>query len=428
MKRRHFLKQGTIGSAALYSSIHIPGFTQEKKIKVGVIGVGWYGMVITKAAFKVGGIEVLAISDVDSEHLNKSADDIEKLQGNRPSTYKAYEELLDHKGLEVIFIGTQPHWHALQFIAACKKGYDIYCEKPLAYDVYEGLAMVKAAEEAGNIVQIGFQRRQSKAFARTKEMIQEGAAGNIHQIAAQIHYNPILEDNTIQAPPASLDWETWCGPAPKLPYSPSIGHIAWRLEKEYGNGHFVDWGIHHIDIIRHIMDLDMPESFYTTGGLEVLKGKITTPDTLNARMNFNSIPLNWQHRLWGSGDLNTQFNNGIFFYGEKGTIFASDRKIVIMPAGKEQEQEVIEVPGSDMAMEHMADFLNAVKQKDENLISCPIEDAFKSTATVQLAMISYNSNSIIKWDQESHSIVNNPEASKLLAREYRGKYIRPSLS
>ena len=426
MKRRHFLKQGTIGSAALYSSIHIPGFSQEKKIKVGVIGVGWYGMVITEAAFKAGGIEVLAICDVDTEHLNKSADDLEKLQGKKPATYKAYEDLLEHKGLEAIFIGTQPHWHALQFIAACKKGYDIYCEKPLAYDVNEGLAMVKAAQETGNIVQIGFQRRQSAAFAKTKEMIQEGVAGKIHQIGAQIHYNPILKDNTIQTPPASLDWEAWCGPAPKLPYSPNIGHIAWRLEKEYGNGHFVDWGIHHIDIIRYIMDLNMPQSFYTTGGLEVLKGKITTPDTLTSRMIFDSVPLTWQHRLWGSGDLNTQFNNGIFFYGEKATIFASDRKIVIMPAGKEQVQEVIEIPGQDMAVAHMADFLNAVKQKDKNLISCPIEDAFRSTSTVQLAMISYYTDSIIKWDQESNSIVNNTEASELLAREYRGKYKRPS--
>ena len=426
MKRRHFLKQGTIGSAALYASIHTPGFSQEKKIKVGVIGVGWYGMVITEAAFKAGGIEVLAICDVDTEHLKQSADDLEKLQGKKPATYKAYEDLLEHKGLEAIFIGTQPHWHALQFIAACKKGYDIYCEKPLAYDVNEGLAMVKAAQETGNIIQIGFQRRQSESFARTKEMIQEGVAGKIHQIGAQIHYNPILKDNTIQTPPASLDWEAWCGPAPKLPYSPNIGHLAWRLEKEYGNGHFVDWGIHHIDIIRHIMDLGMPESFYTTGGLEVLKGKITTPDTLTSRMIFDTVPLTWQHRLWGSGDLNTQLNNGIFFYGEKATIFASDRKIVTMPTGKEQIQEVTEIPGKDMAVEHMADFLNAVKQKDKNLISCPIEDAFQSTSTVQLAMISYYTDSIIQWDQQSQSIENNPEASKLLAREYRGKYKRPS--
>jgi predicted dehydrogenase len=425
MKRRDFLIYGSLGSTALYASIHIPGFSQEKKIKAGLIGCGWYGMVITKAALKAGGVEVIAICDVDSEHLKQSAEDLEKLQGNKPSTYKLYIDLLDHKDLEAVFIATPPHWHALQFVAACEKGLDIYCEKPLAYDVMEGLAMVEAAQKAGNIVQVGFQRRQSAAFRKVKELINEGVAGNIYQINAQIHYNPILQDTTKQSPPESLDWEAWCGPAPKLPYSPSIGHLAWRLEKEYGNGHLVDWGIHHIDIIRHIMDFDMPHTLNAKGGLNVLKDKITTPDTLIAQMEFESAPLTWQHRLWGPGGLNTQYNNGIFFYGEKATLFTSDSKIVIMPAGKDQEQEVIDITGKDMAVTHMSDFIDAVKNKDKDLITCPVEDAFRSTATVQLAMISYYSNSEINWDLENNMITKNVQAAKLLARQYRDKYRRP---
>ena len=172
MNRRNFLRNGSIGSAALFTSLNISAHSQEKKIKVGLIGCGWYGMVITKAALKDGNVEVLAICDVDTEHLTKSAEELEKLQGKKPVTYKLYEDLLDHKGLEVIFIASPPHWHALQFIAACEKGYDIYCEKPLAYDIQEGLAMVNAAQKAENIVQLGFQRRQSEAFGKTKEIIQ----------------------------------------------------------------------------------------------------------------------------------------------------------------------------------------------------------------------------------------------------------------
>jgi len=427
MKRRNFLVNGALGTASLFASIHVPGFAQEKKIKVGVIGVGWYGMVITNAAFKAGGIEVLAICDVDTEHLNKSADEIEKLQGKRPSTYSLHTDLLDHKGLEAVFIGTPPHWHALQFIAACDKGLDIYCEKPLAYDIQEGLAMLSAAQKAGNIVQVGFQRRQSEAFRKAKALIDQGRTGQIYQIDAQIHYNPVLQDTTIQSPPDSLDWEAWCGPAPKLPYSPNIGHLAWRLEKEYGNGHMVDWGIHHIDIIRYIMNLDMPLRINAGGGINVLEGKITTPDTLTANFMFDGVPLTWQHRLWGSGDLNTQFNNGIFFYGEKATLFAADRKIIVMPAGKDQNQEIMDVPGKDMAVAHMDDFLRAVREKDNTLISCSAEDAYKSTSTVQLGMIAYNTDSQIHWDSDTKAIINNPQASALLAREYRGQYKRPSI-
>jgi predicted dehydrogenase len=372
-------------------------------------------------------VEVLAICDVDTEHLRQSGDEIEKLQGNRPKEYKDYRDLLDHKKLEAVFIGTPPQWHALQFIAACERGLDVYCEKPLAYDVNEGLAMMKAASNAGNIVQIGFQRRQSEAFKKAKELIDAGVAGKIHQIEAQIHYNPNLLDHRVQAPPQSLDWENWCGPAPMLDYRPNIGHKAWRLEKEYGNGHLVDWGIHNIDITRKIMGFDMPVSFQSTGGLEVHKGKITTPDTLRAVMNFEECPLLWQHRLWGTGEMNKQFNNGVLFYGEEATIFAADRVVMVQPNGKDKKQEVLDIPTPDMQDRHVADFIRAVKAKDKGLISCTIEDAFQSTASVQLAMISYYTGSKVIWEETNHKIVDNEEASKLLARPYRGAYKRPTV-
>jgi predicted dehydrogenase len=425
MKRRQFLKVSSVGSAAVATSFYIPSALKDQKLRIGLIGAGWYGMVITKAALKAGGVEVIGICDVDSEHLNNSAVELEKLQGSRPKTFKYYQDLLDMKGLDAVFIGTIPHWHALQFIAACEKGLDIYCEKPLSYDVQEGLAMVLAAEKAGNIVQLGFQRRQSKAFKKAKELIESGKIGTVYQIGAQIHYNPVLKDTTIQAPPASLDWEEWCGPAPKLDYQPSIGHMSWRLEKEYGNGHLVDWGIHHIDIIRKIMDEEMPEEFITRGGIFVLKDKITTPDTLNSIMSFKKAPVVWQHRLWGTGDLAGEFNNGIFFYGDKGTIFAEDAKVVILTAGKDSQREDISLPADTMQLDHVANFLEAVRNKDKNLISCPPEEAFKSTASVQLAMISYYTGSIVKWDQQKNEIKGNPEASALMKREYRGKYVHP---
>jgi len=425
MERRNFIKNASIGSAALVSAFSIPAFSQERKLKIGLIGAGWYGMVIATAALKDGGVEVIAVCDVDNEHLNSSADELAKLQGTRPKTYKHYQELLDIKGLEAVFIGTPPHWHALQFIAACAKGLDIYCEKPLAYDIKEGLAMVNATQKAGNIVQIGFQRRQSNAFKKAKELIADGTIGNVHQITAQIHYVAGPQDTTIQPPPASLDWEEWCGPAPKLDYRPNIGHKAWRLEKEYGNGHLVDWGIHHIDIIRRIMGESMPSEFYTKGGIFELKNQITTPDTLTANMAFKKAPVVWQHRLWGTGDPNKEFNNGIFFHGEKATLFAEDSKVVLFHAGKDGKREELLILTEMMQEKHVANFLNAVKNKNKNLIDCPPEDAFQSTATVQLAMISYYTGSLVKWDQTKNEIVDNKAASVLLKRDYRGKYKHP---
>jgi predicted dehydrogenase len=425
MKRRKFLEMTTIGSAAVASSLYIPSVQNNTKLKIGLIGAGWYGMVDVNAALKVGGVEVIGICDIDSDHLKASADEIEKSQGIRPKTFKSYKELLEMKGLQVLFIGTMPHWHALQFIAACRKGLDIYCEKPLSYDVMEGLAMVEAANKAGNIVQIGFQRRQAQSFRKVKEFIDEGKIGELHQITAQIHYNPGPQDTKIQPPPPSLDWEEWCGPAPKLEYRPSIGHKSWRLEKEYGNGHLVDWGIHHIDIIRKILGETMPEDIYASGGIYMFKDQITTPDTLNVKFGFRRAPVIWQHRLWGNGDVTREFNNGIFFYGDKGTLFADDSRVLSFTLGREASRSEV-VLATPLAQEnHVGNFLEAVRKKDKSLINCTPEDAFQSTATVQLAMISYNTGSIIKWDYQNKKIIGNPAATALLKREYRGNYIHP---
>ncbi len=427
MNRRTFIEKSMLGTAALTaSSFYYPSASKNNKLKVGLIGAGWYGMVISKAALKVGGLEIVAVCDVDSQHLSESARELESLQGTKPKTFKHYQDLLDMKGLEAVFIATPPQWHALQFIAACEKGLDVFLEKPLAYDPMEGLAMVRAAEKAGNIVQVGFQRRQSHAFSQVKQFINEGKAGNIHQIVAQIHYQANPGDTTIQDPPESLDWDEWCGPAPKLPYRPSIGHFNWRLEKEYGNGHLVDWGIHHIDIIRKIMDDGIPTEYRTTGGTFALEGQITTPDTLTANMAFPKAPVVWQHRMWGTGDVNPEFNNGVFFHGDRATIFAADNRVVIMPPGRDAERTDLTIRTEGGMQElHMADFLDAVRLRDPGRISCTVQDAFASSTAVQLATIAFYTGSTVKWDNQRNTIIDNPEAAALLKREYRGSWQHP---
>ncbi len=423
INRRTFLTTAAAG-AALFS---IVGRAAEnagdgKKLKIGVIGCGWYGMVDARASLKVGGVEVIALCDIDSEHLAKSADEIEKLQGKRPQTFKLYEELLKTPGLEVVIIGTPPHWHALQFIAALDKGLDIYCEKPIAYDIREGRAMVDAAKKSGRIVQIGFQRRHAAAVVEARKYIHEGNAGRIVCVDAQIHYTAGLKDPTPQAPPASLDWDLWCGPGPRIPYSPQVGHFAWRLEKTSGQGHLVDWGIHLMDATRWILGETTPRAVTAAGGIYYFKDKITTPDVLAAHFEFEKCPVTWRHRIWGAAEYAPEISNGIFFYGEKETVFVTDSKWIIIPRGKGKERKVIETK-SDAGTLHMADFLNAVRSRQQP--SCLIEDAYQSTTTVKLAMIAYDTGAKIVWDAASEQIAGNAAASRLLKRDYRAPWQHP---
>lgn len=428
LNRRQFLGAVAAGTAALSQLkaqvAGTPAAAGGRKVKLGLIGCGWYGMVDVNAAFKAGGVEVIALCDVDSDHLAQSAAEVEKLQGSRPKTFKLYEEMLATPGLEAVIIGTQPHWHALQLIAAVQRGLDVYCEKPLFYDIREGRAMVEAVAKSGRIVQIGFQRRQSPAYQAVRQFIADGNLGRVVQAEAQIHTNNGTLSPVPQPPPASLDWELWCGPAPLIPYSPQVGHKNWRQEKTTGQGHLYDWGIHLIDATRMILGETAPRTISAAGGLYQLKGKITTPDTLSVHFEFERCPVTWRHRMWGSEEHSPETNNGIFFYGEKGTVFVSDAKWSFTPRGKNPERKTTELK-ADLGLLHMADFLDAVRTRRP--ASCPIAEAHLSTSTVKLAMISYEVGARLAWDAKTEQIVGNPEAAKLLKREYRAPWKHPGV-
>jgi predicted dehydrogenase len=423
MSRRRFLQTtaGAVVLAQLPATVQAAEADSNAKLKLGLIGCGWWGMVDARAALKSGEVEFLAICDVDSDHLNQSAEDLAKEQGTRPKTFKLYEEMLQTPGLQAVIIATPPHWHALQLLAVLDRGLDAYCEKPLAYDIREGRAMVDAVRKSDRIVQIGFQRRQGPTYQAVRQHIQAGKAGRIICAAAHIHYTAGLKDPTPQNPPPSLDWDLWCGPAPKLPYSLQVGHVNWRLEKTTGHGHLVDWGIHLIDAARVILDEKMPRTVTAAGGLYALGGRITTPDVFTAHFEFASCPLTWQHRIWGAEEYDPSLTNGIFFYGEKETIFVTDDRWEIIPRGEGKDRQMNKAQ-SDMSASHLAEFLGAVRSRRSP--GCPIEDAWMSTTAVKLAMISYETGSKVVWDGET--IVDNPGAAALLKRPYRAPWRHPA--
>jgi predicted dehydrogenase len=284
--------------------------------------------------------------------------------------------------------------------------------------------MVNAADAAKRVVQIGFQRRHNIASAQAADYIRQGLAGKIVQVDAQINYTAPLESSVIQDPPASLDWDLWCGPAPKLPYCPNIGHRAWRLEVNYGNGHMVDWGIHWLDAIRRMLGLKAPDTVEAMGGIFRLRDKITTPDVLVAQFEFESLPVIWRHRLWGAVELDPSMNNRAVFYGEKETVLVTDDRWAVMPSGKGSQMKVIEAPPAKPGVLHMMNFLECVRSRQTPI--CEPLDGYLSTLTPQLGMIAYQVGAKIRWDAQKEQILDNPNANKLLKREYRLPWKHPA--
>ena len=423
LNRRDFLCAGA--KSAIFAAPAILGRAQNRKLAVGVIGTGWWAGVDMKAAWALGGVEVAAICDVDTAQSDAFSAECEKAQGSKPKFHRDYRDLISQPGLDFILLTTPPQWHALPFIEACKKGLPVYCEKPLAYDVREGQAMIAARKAAGNVVQVGFQRRNSDAFQDAGAYIRSGKAGKIVQIDANIHYTAGTPDPTPQAPPATLDWEQWCGPAPKKPYSPAIGHKSWRLEETTGHGHLVDWGIHLIDAARMMTAVTTPKRVQAMGGIYHYQGKITTPDTLSVQFDFDEFPLTWRHRLWGAQEIDPAYNNGIFVYCADQTVFVTDSRWEIHPKKKGEQKQVMQarMKGNEMSEAHMRDFLEAVREKRQP--ACPIEEGWKSTATVQLGMVAYDVKRAIQFDAAAAAIPGDAKAHALLKREYRKPWQHP---
>jgi hypothetical protein len=166
----------------------------------------------------------------------------------------------------------------------------------------------------------------------------------------------------------------------------------------------------------------MPQTVAASGGLYELKGKITTPDVLTAHFEFATCPVTWRHRIWGAEEYTPEVANGIFFYGEKQTIFVTDDRWVVIPKGRNAERQVNKA-NADAGKLHMAEFLDAVRTRQQP--GCLIEDGLRSTATVKLAMIAYDTGSKVAWDASQEQIVGNDAAAKLLKREYRQPWKHP---
>ena len=257
MERRAFL--GTLAAGAAVLGRRARRRSRRTSSGSALIGCGWYGLVVTEAAFKAGGVEVVGICDVDTEHLVQAADRIRGWQGSSPRAFKDWRRAARrarapggrhrhpaplaraalHRGLQA---GPR---HLLREAARLRRARGAGDGRRREGERPGHPGRVPAAAERGHPP-----GREARGGGPRRPHRDRGGPDPLPRRSCRTRA-PV-------APPASLDWDLWCGPAPKLPYSPQVGHFHWRLEKAYGNGHLVDWGIHWIDAIRTVLGLGMP--------------------------------------------------------------------------------------------------------------------------------------------------------------------------
>jgi predicted dehydrogenase len=458
MDRRQFITAATATGltyaalAARRKALLAEEVADQKPKRVGLIGCGWYGKCDLFRLMQVAPVEVVSLCDVDKKHVEKAADIVSQRQKShkRPRLYGDYREMLKEKDLDICLVGTPDHWHALNMIAACQAGADVYCQKPISVDVAEGKAMLDAARKHGRVVQVGTQRRSTPHLAEAREkVVKEGLLGKIGHVEVCCYYHMRANGNPPEeAVPAHLDYEMWTGPAPLRPYDGLPHKRWWRTFMEYGNGIMGDMCIHMLDMIRWQLDLGWPSRISSAGGILVQKeGKSNTPDTQTATFEFPEFNVTWSHRSWGNPP-DPDYPWAGFIYGDKGTLKLSVHRYDFFPQGKKEPtlsgtaqfdpdgkypEDKTEAQETGDQMEahvltanraHQRDFLAAIASRGKPIAD--IEQGHISTASCILANLSMQLGRTLAWDPAKHEVVGDPEANRLLARPYRKPWERPS--
>lgn len=429
MNRRHFLKSSAAASVVYSSLPFYSAIRNTQKVRIALIGCGWWGMNILREAIAAQGIKVVGLCDVDRSARDKTAAEVKSLNGDTPKLYNDYREMLQREKPQIVIVATPDHWHALTAIAAIKQGADVYIEKPISHTVYEGLAIVQAARKHGRIVQVGTHRRISPHNISGMEFLRSGKVGKISQVSCFVNYGGGPGEKVPdQETPEGLDWDLWCGPAPLSAFNPKIHPKGFRQFMDYANGTIGDWGIHWFDQVLWWTEEKYPKSVYATGGRFVKQDNTDAPDTLVANFEFESFTLNWENRLCAP-NTTSQSNIGCYFYGTEGTFHMGWRDGWTFYPRKEGETPIhvepqLNQPDGQNIRELWADFLACIESRQHPV--CDIEIGYRSTNVSLLAVMSYKLGRSIRWDGEKNQVIGDPEAGKLLRREYRGDWEYPA--
>ncbi len=447
INRRRFLQ--TASASLALTTLGVSGMDiiyPPKKLKVGLIGAGWYGKSDLFRLIQVAPVEVTALCDVDKNMLAGAGKLVSQRQksGKVPRLYGDYRKMLADQKLDMVLIGTPDHWHALQAIDAMKAGAHVYVQKPISVDVIEGEAMVAAARKYNRVVQVGTQRKSTPHLIDAKKnIVDAGLLGKVSHVEMCCYYHMRNDDNPpVQPVPAFLDYELWTGPAPLRPYD-GLPHTRWwRAFTEYGNGIVGDMCIHMLDTVRWMLKLGWPKRISSTGGIYVQKeGKSNISDTQTAVFEYDGLNCVWQHRTWGTPP-NPDYPWSFTLYGEKGTLIASTMQYDFIPAGQDKGQKIhkdvlyekekypeditedrIELHAAPATRLHMLDFLAAIEKGSRPVAD--IEDGHISTASCILANLSMQTGRPLVYDPKTRQIVGDREATGLLQRPYRQPWQHP---
>ena len=450
--RRQFLRNSTSATAGVALGLNLLGTPAmhsvrgaNEKIRVGFIGVGNRGSQLLQGFMAQGDVDVVALCDVYEPYLARDYSQVgkavidsigervpkmgEKFSGE-VARYKDFRRLLDRKDIDAVVIASPDHWHAIQMIAACQAGKDVYVEKPLSVTIHEGRKMVEAAGKYNRVVQVGLHRRSSEMYAELAKEMQAGKIGKVTVARAYRVSNMApsgIGKYPDKTPPKELDWDLWLGPRPMRPYKDNIAQYKFRWWQAYSS-QVGNWGVHYFDAIRWVLNEEAPVSISAHGGRFAVDDDRTIPDTMEVIFELPSGVLLVFGQYEANGIAPLEYGE-IEFRGTLGNLYSGSEgggyKVVASPGGQFQpskprfkpQEKPVDKGGPDLTVLHIRNFLDCVKTRQQP--HCDIETGHRSTTFALLANMALATRSRLDWDPKAERIINNREANKLLQYQYR---------
>jgi len=461
MNRRKFIARST---AAMVLPMIVPAsvFGQgqttrpSNRINIGVVGWGMQGPSNTKNFLTLGDCRVVAACDLDKNALQDAVNTVNQAYGNQDcAAYHDYKEMMARKDIDAVMLAVPDNWHELVATHAASLGKDIYGEKPLAKTIVEQQRIVSAVEKNKVIWQTGSWQRSGATFRKAAEIVRNGLIGKVTHVEVGLpsgytdfkHTGPELKTKlaalpeyaadfskilpgtdawnlAVSEPPPELDYETWIGPARMEPYIKQRVHMNWRWNYNTGGGQLLDWIGHHCDIAHWGLGFDRNGPSEIEG-----HGDFPAPTALWNACTKYRIELKYPDDITmtiagGHSDI----QSGTKWIGTDGWVWvdrsgfsASNpewKKFKNLP----DDLAKIRLYHYDNGAEptHWQNFLDCVKSRNETI--APVQTAHHSAIPGHLGLISMLTNRKIRWSVKDEQILDDPEASKLLTREYRAPY------
>lgn len=439
--RRQFQQAALAAGAATLASQAVAANANER-VRVGFIGLGNRGDQVLTSFLAQPDVDVVALCDVYEPYLAAAKTRV----GQRAKTYRDFRHLLEQPDVDAVVICTPDHWHALQFIAACQAGKDVYVEKPLSLTIGEGQRMVAVAQETGRVTQTGTQRRSSPIAQEAVRLIREGAIGKVTvaRCCHVVNESPMGIGHPADGdPPSELDWDLWLGPAPRVAFNPNRCLYKFRWFWDYSGGQLTNMGTHYLDVIQWALGHDAPQTVAAIGGNYAVDDNREVPDTLEvlwrypgntlvsfSQYNANASPMNIR-----DADLEFRGTQGTLFVTASGLEIVPEKvRTQDVPAQNPLEREQNRVQGHAVQPArkelrvaggvdqnlHTRNFVDCVKSRQPT--NCPVSVGHRSTSATLLGNIAYRVGRQLNWDAQAERVVADDEANRLLTYEYRSPW------